>query len=384
MEITEVLTERHKKEFLQLPVTLYRDDKNWVRPLDKDVEAVFDPKQNKFFRNGECVRYLLYKNDKCIGRIAVFTSEKIFKKESQPTGGIGFFECINDQSAADFLFDHCKKWLMSKGIEAMDGPVNFGERESWWGLIVNGFTPVPYKMNYNPPYYQEMFEHYGFQTYFEQWCYSLVVSNRLDEKFYERHHEVNKNPDYRAVHLTKNNLEKYAEDFRNVYNKAWAKRGEGKELEAKQVQMFFRKMKPVIDEKVIWFVYYKNEPVAMWINLPDINQIFGKFNGRFGIIEKLRFVWLLRKRISDKFIGLVFGVVPEHQGKGVDSFMIVEGAKVIQTNHLYKDYEMQWIGDFNPKMVTIAENLGTQKSRILKTYRYLFDRSKPFERHRTL
>src|SRR6185295_7387068 len=166
--------------------------------------------------------------------------------------------------------------------------------------------------------------------------------------------------------------------------KAWAKRGEGKELEAKQVQIFFSKMKPVIDEKVIWFVYYKNEPVGMWVNLPDINQLFGKFNGRFGLLEKLRFVWMLRRRISDKFIGLVFGVVPEHQGKGVDSYMIVEGANVIQGGELYKDYEMQWIGDFNPQMVTIAENLGTQKSRVLKTYRYLFDRTKPFERHRIL
>ncbi|MEO8085238.1 MAG: hypothetical protein ABI763_00370 [Bacteroidota bacterium] len=385
MQIVEVLTAQYKKHFLLLPLKLYKDDPNWVRPLDKDVEAVFDPAQNKFFRDGTCVRFLLLDvNENIIGRIAVFTSTKIFKKESQPTGGIGFFECINDQSAANKMFDHCKSWLLEKGIEAMDGPVNFGERESWWGLIVKGFTPVPYKMNYNPPYYQTLFENYGFQTYFEQWCYSLIVANRLDEKFYERHVEIEKNPDYKAVYLRKKELAKFAEDFRIVYNKAWAKRGEGKELEAKQVQLFFNKMKPVIDEKVIWFVYYKNEPVAMWINLPDINQIFGKFNGRFGLIEKLRFVWMLRKRISDKFIGLVFGVVPEHQGKGVDSFMIVEGAKVIQTGKLYKDYEMQWIGDFNPKMVTIAENLGTQKSRILKTYRYLFDRTKPFERHRIL
>ena len=102
------------------------------------------------------------------------------------------------------------------------------------------------------------------------------------------------------------------------------------------------------------------------------------------VLEKLRFAWMLRKRISNKFIGLVFGVVPEHQGKGVDSFLIVEGAHVIQSQQLYEHYEMQWIGDFNPKMVSIAENLGTQKSRILKTYRYIFDRMKPFERHRIL
>jgi hypothetical protein len=80
----------------------------------------------------------------------------------------------------------------------------------------------------------------------------------------------------------------------------------------------------------------------------------------------------------------VFGIVPEFQGKGVDSYIIIEGANVIQPDHLYDKYEMQWIGEFNPKMVNVAENLGTYRSRILTTYRYLFDRAKEFKRHPVL
>jgi hypothetical protein len=64
--------------------------------------------------------------------------------------------------------------------------------------------------------------------------------------------------------------------------------------------------------------------------------------------------------------------------------MIIEGAKVIQPMAKYDDYEMLWIGDFNPKMINIAESLGTYRSRILGTYRYLFDRSKEFKRHPAL
>jgi len=385
MQIIEVQTAKQKKDFLLLPLKIYRDDPNWIRPLDKDIEAVFDPGQNKFFRGGECARFLLFDNsDECIGRIAAFTSNKIFRKENQPTGGVGFFECINDQQAASKLFDRCKEWLSAKGIEAMDGPVNFGERESWWGLLTEGFTPVPYKMNYNPPYYRTLFEKYGFKIYFEQWCYSRDVMNLLEEKFYRRHLAIQNDKRYRSEHFKKNKLEKYAADFHTIYNKAWAKRGEGKELGVRQVQQFFKSMKALIDEKIIWFVYHDEKPVGMWVNLPDVNQIFRKFNGRFGIIEKLRFYLMLKRRVPDKFIGLVFGVVPEHQGKGIDSYMIVEGSKIIQSQKLYKNYEMQWIGDFNPKMVSIAISLGTQKSRTLKTYRYLFDRTKPFERHRIL
>ena len=80
---------------------------------------------------------------------------------------------------------------------------------------------------------------------------------------------------------------------------------------------------------------------------------------------------------------MVFGIVPEWQGKGIDAYIIVESSKVIQSPQTsYTEYEMQWIGDFNPKMVNIAESIGdTFRSRNLATYRYLFDRIKEFKRH---
>ena len=385
MKLIEVTTTKHKKDFLLLPLSIYKDEPDWIRPLDKDIESVFDPKQNKLFRSGQCTRFLLHdEKEKVIGRIAVFINERTSKKEAQPTGGIGFFECINDKAAAHLMFDQCRQWLQQRGMEAMDGPVNFGERDSWWGLIVEGFHPPQYKMNYNLPYYRELFESYGFQTYFEQYCYALRVADRLQEKFYRKHDELKKNPDYHAEFLKKKYLSKYADDFCTIYNKAWAKHSGGKELERKQVQLFFKKMKPVMDGQAIWFAYYKNEPAAMWINIPDINQYFKKFNGKLGLFQKLRLLLMLKRRETKKLIGVVFGIVPEHQGKGVDALMIIEGQNLFVPKKLYEEYEMQWIGGFNPKMISIAENLGTNRSRVLKTYRYLFDRTKEFVSHPVL
>ncbi len=91
-----------------------------------------------------------------IGRIAAFINKKYKNKgDDVPVGGIGFFECINDQDAADMLFDVAKHWLLQQGMEAMDGPINFGERDRWWGLVVEGFQTTVYCMNYNPPYYKD-------------------------------------------------------------------------------------------------------------------------------------------------------------------------------------------------------------------------------------
>jgi hypothetical protein len=209
----------------------------------------------------------------------------------------------------------------------------------------------------------------------------MKVSSKLEEKFYKRHDAIAADSGYRAEMIVKSQLDRFARDFTYVYNKAWAGHGGGKSLDERTVQKMFRTMKPVMDPALIWFVYYKDEPVAMWVNLPDLNQYFKYMNGQFGLLQKIRFLLLQRFGKCSRFVGLVFGIIPAFQGKGIDAYMIVEGAKVIQQLNKYDDYEMQWIGDFNPKMINIAESLGTERSRNLVTYRFLFDRSRKFVRH---
>jgi hypothetical protein len=383
MQLIEVTDDTTAKAFLLVNVYLHSKDPNYIRPLDKDVNEVFDQNKNKAFRFGEVNRWIL-KSDEGVflGRIAAFVNKKYKNKgDDVAVGGVGFFDCINDQVTADTLFDVAKHWLLQRGMEAMDGPINFGERDRWWGLVVKGFDPPLYCMNYNPPYYKDLFETYGFKNFFNQVCFGLRVSDRVQQKFYDRHDACAADPNFSAVHIKKDQLRKFARDFAIVYNKSFAGHGGMKELPEAVVQKMFQSMKAVIDEKISWFVYYKEAPVAMWLNLPDLNQWFRQLNGKFTLWHKLKFLWLKRTKKCDKFVGLAFGLVPEWQGKGVDSYMIMEGAKVIQAEGLYERYEMQWIGEFNPKMINIAENLPTHRSRILTTYRYLFDRTKEFKRH---
>jgi len=381
--IKEVQSKKDIRNFLDMPVVLYKDDPNWIRPLDKDIELVFDSNKNKLFKHGECKRWLLLdEQGKIVGRIASFVNKKY--KMEQPTGGIGFFECINNKEAANFMFDHCRNWLQERGMEAMDGPINFGERDRWWGLQVSGFSAPLYCMNYNPPYYQDLLEAYGFQVYFHQECFGMKVVYEFQDKFYKRHAELAKNPNLRAVPVKKNELEKAARDFAYVYNKAWAGHGGGKTLDERQAIKMFRSMKPVMDERISWLVYHQEEPIACWINLPDLNQYFKYLNGKFSLFHKLKFLFLQKFGRCNRFVGLVFGIIPEWQGKGIDAFMILEGSRVIVDKTDFNDYEMQWIGDFNPKMINIAQSLGAHLTRRLSTYRYLFDRNKPFERHRIL
>ncbi|MBN8688033.1 MAG: hypothetical protein J0M10_13495 [Chitinophagales bacterium] len=387
MQLTEVTTAQLEKAFIQVNVVINKDDPNYIRPLDKDIKEVFNPEKNKAFRFGEATRWVLTDGDgKLIGRVAAFVNKKYRTKGDEfPVGGMGFFDCINNQDAADMLFDVARHWLLQRGMEAMDGPINFGERDRWWGLMVDGFQPPPYCMNYNKPYYKELFERYGFRCFFNQYCYGLNPKKELSQKILDRHALIAKDPAFSARHIRKNQLPKFAADFAFVYNKAWAGHGGMKELKTEQVLALFNKMKPVMDEKIVWFVYHNENPIALFVNLPDLNQWFKYLNGQFDLWHKLKFLWIKLTKKNKRFTGIAFGVIPEFQGAGVDSYLINEAKMVVQPYTPYTEYELQWIGDWNPKMLNVAEHFGdTYRSRQLITYRYIFDRTREFKRHPVL
>lgn len=384
MQIKEVIAAQDKKEFLQLPVRLYRNSAIWIRPLDADVEGVFDTEKNKTFHHGECIRWiLLNESGETIGRVAAFINQKtVSKGNDQPTGGIGFFECIENKQAAYLLFDQCKNWLKQRGMEAMDGPINFGNRDRWWGLLLEGFDREPnYQCNYNFPYYQNFFEDYGFQVYFYQLTFGRPIQGPLDARLYEKAALVEKDPNYRFGYVKKSEWDTLPAKIREVYNRAWAKRGEIPELTELQAKHLVKQMKPIMDEKLLWFGYYKDEPIAFFLSLPEVNQIFKYVNGKMNWVGKLKFVWHTLRKTNKKAFGILFGLVPEHQGKGVDGAIIENFRKFAQGGGIsYTEYEMNWIGDFNPKMIRVVEQINAPVVKRHATYRKLFDETKPFRR----
>ena len=384
MQLIEVNTPALAKEFILTNVHLNRANPSYIRPIDKEINEVFDPAYNKAFRSGEVNRWILKdEQGRSVGRIAAFVNKKYKNKGDEvPVGGIGFFDCINNQDTADMLLDVARHWLGQRGMEAMDGPINFGERDRWWGLLVEGFHEPLYGMNYNPPYYKDLFENYGFRPFFHQLCFGLDPMKPLNDKVVQRHGALAADPGYSARKMDKKQLEKFADDFLEIYNGAYAGHGGMKQLRKEQAMQMFRKMKPLLDEDIAWFAYYKGKPIAMFLNIPELNQYFKHFDGKFGLPQKLQFLWLRSRKVCRHFTGLVFAVVPEFQGKGVDAYIIAELANAVQPTGFYTHYEMQWIGDFNPKMINVAKSLGESYiSRKLTTYRYLFDKSREFRRH---
>lgn len=389
MKLIEVTSAKEVKEFLTLPVGLYEGEDHWIRPFDKDVEAVFDPKTNKFFKHGSCSRWILEQDGKTIGRIAAFINENTANQETSNgdtlrAGGCGFFECVNNQEAANMLFDQAKSWLIERGCNTFDGPINFGERMSFWGLLIEGREYDPnFNMPYTKAYYQDLFENYGFQVYFKQLTYGRKVMDPLHPTFKKVSDRLFADPDLKFTHLDLKQLDKFTEDFRTIYNKAWASHEGVKEMSLEQAKAQFKELKQIVDPRIVIFAYHKEDPIAFYINIPELNQVLKKVKSpKLGLIDKLKFAWHLKiAKTTDKMLGLVFGVVPEFQRKGV-MIGLVEYCRIQVQDKMkgrYQDYEMNWIGDFNPKMVKISAGIG-EVVKVHHTYRYMIDQSIEFER----
>tara|TARA_B100000809_G_scaffold257596_1_gene299450 strand:- start:105 stop:1268 length:1164 start_codon:yes stop_codon:yes gene_type:complete len=383
MQLFEVNNKRTIKSFHQLPFRIYKNTNVWVPHLLQDIEPIFNKSKNKQLRHGEVIRWILLDdNAVVIGRVAAFVNRKM-KSGKIAVGGMGFFECTEDKKAAFLLFDACKNWLKERDCQAMDGPINFGEKDKFWGLLVEGFdNPSVYANNYNPAYYQSFFEDYGFKTYYNQHVSMRAVTAPLQEKYKIRAERIAEDKEYTFEHIRKKNKLKYAEDFRIVYNKAWGNSFRNfRKMKQKQAVSIINKMSPIMDEKIIWFAYYKEDPIAFSIFLPELNEIFKYISGNFNFFGKIKF-WLLLKFCPPKNVhGVVFGVTPDFQKKGVEGALIQQISNQFLKSKKYENIIMTWVGDFNPKMLKLIEGLGATDYQKLKTYRLLFDKNANFERY---
>ena len=376
--LIEVTDEAKAKAFVELPVKLYRGNPYWVRPLDNDIRNVFDKDKNPCFREGgECVRWLLADEaGNYVGRVAAFINQKSCGLDKYKVGQMGFFECIDNQEAAFRLFDRCREWLEERGVEAMEGPVNFGERIEWWGLLIDGFEERPvYAMPYTHSYYVKFFEAYGFRDFFKQFIFRThLVMESLSKIVVWKADRILKNPEYTVLTYGDVGKEKAIDALLEVYNKAWNLEVHGVDgITREQVEAIYKSLQPVIDKDLIYFAFYKEQPIGFFLMFPELNQAVRHLGGKMNLLGKLKFLYYLKVKKINVALGQLFGVVPEFQGKGVEAALIKRFTeRIVEQNSKYKYLELNWVGDFNPPMIHLMDYIGAKAVRTFVTYRKLF------------
>ncbi len=385
LEVKQVNDRKSEEIFIDVPDAIMRNDPNWISPLRSEIKSIFDPAANPYFNHGTAKRWILVNAyGEVLGRIAAFINFKKMYEDGKKVGGIGFFDCINNQEAAFLLFDTAVQWLLERyQIDFVDGPVNFGENDKYWGLLIKGFTPPSYGMNYNPPYYQDLFEMYGFTIQYKQLTTRIDLQKSLPERIRNIAKRVIDNTEYRFMHFRYKDKERFINDFVHIYNQAWASFKNFQPMEASVIRKSLEEMKPIMDENAMWFVYSGNNAVGFLLAVPDVNEILKYSNGKLNLWGKCKFLFYKHWKGFSCLRVVVMGIVPEFQRRGLESALIVQAYQCGKASSRYKYVQLAWVGDFNNKMIAIHKAVGAQEDKQHATFRKHIGQDDLFKRSLT-
>jgi hypothetical protein len=118
----------------------------------------------------------------------------------------------------------------------------------------------------------------------------------------------------------------------------------------------------------------------MLVALPDINQVLARFNGRLNFWQGLRFLALKSGKTITRNRLLLAGMAPEFQNSGAIGVLFLRFFRSVARRPHYREIELSWVGDYNPRMRKVYEQIGAVQKKVHATYRFLFDPARPFER----
>lgn len=353
---------------------IYREYPNWIPPFRFEIEKIFNPDKNPFFNGGTCERYLMYDGDQMVARFAVMNHPEKDKVLKPVMGGFGFIELINDQDVMDGIISFAKDWHQKHGYTAFRGPVNFGENDNFWGLLIENFDEEPiYGMHYHPPYYRELLEKTGAVKLDDHWSYRRDFDKPLPERLVKITDRIEErlNVEIRPVNFK--HPEEDAEAIRNIYNRAWSEQDivdreqDFTELKEETVRDMVQQLKRVVIRDSVLIASVDGVPASFIVSVPDLNQVSKETGGklRWWQIPKLFFL----KRRAKRLRNLVFGTLPEYRKKGLEALVFVRGIEMTKKAAPSLEYlEGAWISEKNWLMQRSLEALGCHHHKTHRTY----------------
>lgn len=320
-EIKAVVSHDDLKKFVDLPYHLYRRDPNWVPPLRSEQWKLFDPKRNPLLEHCRYQFFLLKKGANVIGRISAFIDDLALTTWGEPIGLFGSYECIDDPVASRMLLDTARSWLQARGMKKMRGPWNFTSQE--WGLVYEGFTPPPVILApFNPEYYNQQLSDFGLKKIKDLLVHYIDFEEdyQIPPKYLTATEAVEKRYQVRVRQV---NLKRLEEDIVTVVrltNRSIERLWGFYPITDAEGRAMARDLKQILDPKGLLIAENQSgEPIGFALAFPDLNTILRGLDGRLLPFGWLKLIWGLPKIRQYRMFGL--GVVPEYQGKAVDSLI---------------------------------------------------------------
>lgn len=363
LKIKRVETNRDLHEFVILPWKIYHNARNWVPPLIADVKETVDKRRNPFFCHADCELYIAQANNETLGRIAVIIDYNYCKYHKKNVGFFGFFETVNDYSVAEVLFNQAIKYHKDKMMTEIYGPANPSLNDEV-GFLIQGFDlPPMIKMPYNPSYYIDFVERFGFRKIKDLYGYLIDVDKSPPEKLVRVVESIKNRKDIKVRTVNLKNLKQDLLKIKEIYNNAWSNNWDFAPMTEQEIDYLAKKLKSIAVPEIIPIVEIAGEPAGISIGLPDYNQVLKRLNGRlfpFGVFKFLKY----RNKITAARLWAL-GVKDKFRNIGIDALLYYEtflGAR----KKGYKWGEVSWVLEDN---LNIIRPILLWDAKLYKTYR---------------
>src|SRR5699024_6741914 len=362
----------------RLPLRLYEDYPCWGPPFRFEMENIFDPAHNPFFEEGECERYLVQRDGRVVARFALMNTPARDKVLDPKMGGIGFIEMENDEDLAQQIIRFAQDWHQKRGYNAMRGPINFGENDTFWGLLVENYGEPPvYGMFYHPPYYKKLLEATGAQKLDDHWSYKRRFDKPIPERMRRIVDRIESKPGVTVRMIDKKNMQREGEYIRDIYNDAWSdqdiaeREGEFTELTRETVREMITKLKPVLITESTLLAVVDGEPASFVVCVPDLNEVSRETGGRLRWWHYPKLLWFRRR--AKHLRSLVYGTKPKFRKMGLEALTFTRGIQCTREEVPSLEYrEGAWVSEKNWLMQRSLEALGCNHHKTHRTYKCEF------------
>ncbi len=372
LSIQPVVTRRELKRFVTFPWRIYRGDPNWVPPLISGQMDKLTPGRNPFWEHAERALWLALDGGQPVGTIAAIIDHAKSDAQGQPTGNFGFFESVNDPTVARLLLDTAADWLAAHGMTVVCGPYNPGADDEP-GLLVEGYRTRPALMEaHTPPYYVEMVEAAGFRKQWDTVAWLTIISpeaRRVEDivppKLLRAAGWAAKRSQARLRPVDLSRWEVEVISACEIYNASLAHLPNFAPFPEAEFRQLAASFKPLVDPALAFFAEVDGKPVAFALTLPDLNEALRHVNGRLWPTGALKLWWHSRHLRRATFKMLM--IRPEFRGRGLESVLITETARVIFTRG-FREVDMGLTGEDNEDMQRMMAGLGMQVYRRYRVY----------------
>lgn len=378
IEIVEAVTPQQRTEFIHFQWVPYKGNPYWVPPLISERQEFLDKTRHPFHKHSEVKFFMAKRDGQTVGTIAGIINNRHNETHNENIAFFGMFECIEDYAVAEKLLSTARDFAKECGKTALRGPANFSVNEEI-GLLVDAFdSPPVILMTYNPPYYKDFIERFGFVKAMDLLALYRDVGNYRDAE---------QAMDPRLVRITKKlrqrskitirkvnlkNFEHEVEVIKTLYSQAWEKNWGNVPMTDEEIEHLAKNLRDIADPDLVLIAESDGKPIGLVLCLPDLNRPLRKAYPRPGVPEwwtllKMLYYWKVRKDV-DMIRVLLLGVLEDYRKLGIEALLYMETAQNALSKGIHKA-ETGWILETNDLMLNGLKNIGVE---VYKTYR-LYD-----------